>query len=62
MLSNCRKAKSRQIAREYGIARETLHNRIRKGRRAKSTIKPVNRTLDRYQDEALIQWIVFMNN
>lgn len=51
-----------KIAREYGNSRETLRDRIKNGRRAKSTVKPVNYTLNRYQEEALIQWVIRMSN
>lgn len=51
-----------KIARAYGLAGETLRDRIKKGTRAKSAVKPVNYRLKRYQEEALIQWIVRMSN
>lgn len=34
------------IARQYGIARETLCGRVKLGRQAKSTVKPVNYALE----------------
>jgi transposase-like protein len=49
-----------KIARQYGIARETLRGRVKLGTQAKSTVKPVNYALEKYQEEALIQWIVLM--
>ena len=51
-----------KIAREYGVPYSTLRDRIKKGRQARTARKPVNKALDGYQEEALIQWIVWMRD
>ncbi len=51
-----------KIAREYGLARETLRDRVKNGTRPRTARKPVNYTLERYQEEALIQWIIHMKD
>jgi hypothetical protein len=51
-----------KIAREYGLARGTLRDRVKKLSRPRTTRKPVNYTLEGYQEEALIQWIVYMRD
>jgi hypothetical protein len=51
-----------KIAREYNVPRETLRDRVKKGIQAKSSIKPVNKVLDIAQEEALIRWVVQLND
>ncbi|XBQ94315.1 hypothetical protein V6000_010144 [Aspergillus fumigatus] len=51
-----------KIAREYGVPYSTLRDCIKKGRQARTARKPVNKALDGYQEEALIQWIVWMRD
>jgi transposase-like protein len=51
-----------KIAREYGVCRRTLYNRIKKGIPARACSTPVNRAPDRAQEEALVRWIVQLND
>jgi hypothetical protein len=51
------KPKLAKIAREYG-----LRDRVKKSSRPRIARKPVNYTLEGYQEEALIQWIVRMKD
>ncbi|KAJ5086191.1 hypothetical protein N7532_010962 [Penicillium argentinense] len=46
-----------KIAREFGVNRRNLQNRVRKGMQARTARKPVNKVLDRAQEEALTRWI-----
>jgi transposase-like protein len=47
-----------KIAREYGVPIGTLRDRVKHGRQPRAAQKPVNKALEGYQKEALIQWIV----
>jgi DNA-binding phage protein len=47
-----------KIAREYGVCRRTLYNRVKKGIPARACSTPVNKALDRAHEEALVRWIV----
>jgi hypothetical protein len=49
-----------KIAREYGVPSTTLRDRVKKGSQPRTARKPVNKALKGYQEEALIQWIVRM--
>ncbi|KAJ5908521.1 transposase [Penicillium taxi] len=51
-----------KIAREYGVKRITLYDRVKKGATAKSQQKPVNKALNDIQEEALVRWIIQLNN
>ncbi|KAF7177120.1 hypothetical protein CNMCM7691_004854 [Aspergillus felis] len=51
-----------KIAREYGVPYATLHDRVKKGVHSQFANKPVNKALQGYQEEALIQWIVYIHN
>jgi hypothetical protein len=51
-----------KIAHEYGVPRQTLYNRVKKGIPARACSTPVNRALDRAQEEALVHWICQLNN
>ena len=51
-----------KIAREYCVPRRALHDRVKKGRHARSSVKPVNKVLDKAQEEALTRWIGQLNN
>ncbi|CBF74004.1 hypothetical protein AN8159.2 [Aspergillus nidulans FGSC A4] len=68
MVEACEAAQAKEkpnialIAREYGVPRRTLRNRVRKGSQPCTARKPVNKALDRYQEEALICWIAFMRD
>ncbi|KAG2019020.1 hypothetical protein GB937_005659 [Aspergillus fischeri] len=46
-----------KIAREYGVPSTTLRDRVKKGSQPRTARKPVNKALQGYQEEALIQWI-----
>ena len=68
MIEACEAAQAKEkpnialIAREYGVPRRTLQNRVRKGSQPRTARKPVNKALDGYQEEALIRWIAFMRD
>jgi hypothetical protein len=49
-----------KIAREYGVPYTTLYERVKNNHQPRTACKPVNKTLQRYQEEALIQWIIKM--
>jgi transposase-like protein len=51
-----------KIAREYGVPVATLRDRHKHGRQPRTAQKPVNKALEGYQEEALIQWIVWMRD
>jgi hypothetical protein len=51
-----------KIAREYGVPPRTLYNRVKKGMPARACSIPVNRALDRAQEEALVRWICQLND
>jgi hypothetical protein len=51
-----------KIAREYGVPIATLRDRVKNGRQPRTARKPVNKALEGYQEEALIQWIVWMRD
>ncbi|KAF7183831.1 hypothetical protein CNMCM7691_004253 [Aspergillus felis] len=51
-----------KIAREYGVPVSTLRDRVKNGRQPRTAKKPVNKALQRYQEEALIQWIAQMRD
>jgi hypothetical protein len=51
-----------KIAREHGLARETLRDRVKKSSQPRTARKPVNYALEGYQETALIQWIVHMKD
>ena len=51
-----------KIAREYGVPRMTLSDRVKKDTQARTNRKPVNKALEGYQEEALIRWIVRMRD
>ena len=44
------------------VPRETLRDRVKKGRQARSSKKPVNKVLDSAQEEALVRWIGQLND
>ena len=46
-----------KIARQFGVSRRTLSNRVRNCHQASTTRKPVNKVLEPYQEEALIHWL-----
>ena len=50
-----------KIAREYGVSRRTLCNRVKKTKLQKSSKKSTKRALNDAQEEALTRWIVKMN-
>jgi hypothetical protein len=66
MIEACKAAQAEEkpnialIAREYGVPRRTLQNRVRKGSQPRTARKPVNKALEGYQEEALIHRITFM--
>ena len=68
MIEACEAARAEEkpnlakIAREYGVPRETLRDRVKKGTQACTTRKPVNKVLDEYQEEALIRWVARMRD
>ncbi|KAF4253988.1 hypothetical protein CNMCM8714_005630 [Aspergillus fumigatus] len=51
-----------RIAREYGVPSKALHDRVKKGNQPRTARKPVYKALQRYQEEALLQWIVRMRD
>jgi hypothetical protein len=51
-----------RIAREYGVPSKALHDRVKKGSQPRTARKPVYKALQRYQEEALLQWIVRMRD
>jgi transposase-like protein len=51
-----------KIAREFGVNRRNLQNRVKKGMQAHTAQKPVNKVLDTAQEEALTRWICQLNN
>jgi hypothetical protein len=51
-----------KIAREFGVNRRNLQNRVKKGMQARTARKPVNKVLDRAQEEALMRWICQLND
>lgn len=51
-----------KIAREYGVPYETLRGRVRRGKQARSAQKPINKALNDYQEEALVQWVARMRD
>ena len=46
-----------KIARQFGVSRRTLSNRVRNCHQASTTRKPVNKALEPYQEKALIHWL-----
>ena len=54
--SSQRKSNVSALAREFGIPRSTLRDRV-KGRPAKTAFEPPNRLLSKPQEEALLNWI-----
>ena len=46
-----------KIARQFGVSRRTLSNRVRNCHQASTTRKPVNKVLEPYQEEALMHWL-----
>ena len=48
-----------KIAREYGVPRTTLYDRVKKGT---PTWKPINKALEDYQEKALIYWATCMRD
>lgn len=44
-----------KTAREFGVPRETLRDRVNKGAQARTARKPVNKALQDYQEKALIR-------
>ncbi|CEJ62459.1 hypothetical protein PMG11_10956 [Penicillium brasilianum] len=51
-----------KIAREFGVNRRTLANRVKNRHRAHNAYTPVNKALEPYQEEALIHWIRHMKD
>ncbi|GFF90972.1 hypothetical protein IFM53868_06347 [Aspergillus udagawae] len=51
-----------KIAREYGVPYATLRDRVKKGAQPRTARIPANKALKGYQEEALIQWIVHMQD
>ncbi|KAJ5895126.1 transposase [Penicillium taxi] len=51
-----------KIARDYGVSRHTLSNRLKKGATARSQRNPANKALDNVQEEALVRWIDQLHN
>src|ERR1700710_204433 len=51
-----------KIAREFGVNRRNLQNRVKKGMQARTARKPVNKVLDKAQEEALTRWICQLND
>lgn len=43
-----------QIARDFGVSYHILHRRFRRGRGPTTATKPANKTLEPYQEDALI--------
>ena len=48
-----------KIAREYGVPRTTLYDRVKKGT---PTWKPINKALEDYQEKALIRWATYIRD
>ena len=46
-----------RIAREYSVPRMSLRDHVKKGTKPRTTKQPVNKVLDRAQEEALMRWI-----
>jgi hypothetical protein len=46
-----------KIARQFGVSRQTLSNRVKNRHQPSTTRKPVNKALETYQEEALIRWL-----
>jgi hypothetical protein len=44
-----------KIAREYGVLYRKLRGQVRQGKQARSAHTPINKALNEYQEEALIQ-------
>jgi hypothetical protein len=51
-----------KIAHEYSVPYSTLHDRVKKGAQPQIARIPTNKALKEYQEEALIQWIVYMRD
>lgn len=51
-----------KTAREFGVPRETLRDRVNKGAQARTARKPVNKALQDYQEKALIRQIEYMSS
>jgi hypothetical protein len=51
-----------KIAHEYSVPYSTLHDRVKKGAQPQTARIPTNKALKEYQEEALIQWIVYMRD
>lgn len=51
-----------KIAREYGVPRRTLADRVKGGKQPRTARKPVNKALEGYQEEALIRWVTSMRD
>ncbi|GFF55804.1 transposase [Aspergillus udagawae] len=68
LLKACEAAQSQKkpnftkIAREYGVSCTTLRGRVKSGQQPRTARKPVNKALQGYQEEALIQWIIWMRD
>ncbi|GFF58603.1 hypothetical protein IFM51744_09613 [Aspergillus udagawae] len=51
-----------KIAREYGVNRATLCDRVNKSKQPQKPRIAANKALKEYQEKALIQWIIFMRD
>ena len=51
-----------RIAREYGVPRITLRDRVKKGACPRTAKQPANRAIGSAQEEALVRWIGQLND
>lgn len=51
-----------KLAREWGIPYSTLRNRVKNKTRPRSSRKPTNYALSKFQEEALTRWVIQMND
>jgi hypothetical protein len=51
-----------KLAREWAIPKSTLHNRIKNKTQPRTSQKPTNYALSKFQEEALTRWIIQMND
>jgi hypothetical protein len=51
------KPKIAKIVREFGVPYRTLYGRVHDGKQARTARKAPYTALDKYQEEALIQWV-----
>jgi hypothetical protein len=51
-----------KIAREIGIPYRTLFGRVHDHKGPPTAQKPVNKTLDQYQETALVHWVAHMRD